>query len=120
MSQIIDGLLPRPAGIAVQERRLVTLTKEGGIGKTAIALEVSDWAWEREFFPGGVFEVSCERFLNAQELMSHLLALFGVPLGVLASRQAGLRTAITGAVGILQTIPSLAMLALLLTLTGRI
>ena len=44
----------------------------------------------------------------------------GVPLGVLASRQAGLRTAITGAVGILQTIPSLAMLALLLTLTGRI
>ncbi|MBC8236068.1 AAA family ATPase [bacterium] len=80
MAKIIDGLLPRPAGIVVQEKRLVTLTKEGGIGKTAIALEVSDWTCEREFFPGGVFEVSCERFLNAQELLTHLLALFGVPL----------------------------------------
>jgi len=36
-----------------------------------------------------------------------------VPLGVIARRFQGLRSVITGAVGILQTIPSLAMLALL-------
>ena len=80
MAKIIENLLPQPAGIAVPERRLVTLTKEGGIGKTAIALEVSDWAWEREPFPGGIFELSGERFVNAQELLTRLLELFGVPL----------------------------------------
>ncbi|MBM3237049.1 tetratricopeptide repeat protein [Candidatus Poribacteria bacterium] len=81
MARIIDGLLPQPAGINPgQERRIVTLTKEGGIGKTAIALEVSDWVCEREFFPGGIFELSGERLFNAQELLTRLLALFGVPL----------------------------------------
>lgn len=49
-----------------------------------------------------------------------LAVLVGVPLGVLAARHAALRHFITGAVGILQTIPSLAMLALLLALLNRI
>jgi osmoprotectant transport system permease protein len=44
----------------------------------------------------------------------------GVPLGVLAARVAWLRGPLTGAVGILQTIPSLAMLVILLALLGRI
>lgn len=43
-----------------------------------------------------------------------------IPLGILASRQAWLRGPLLGAIGILQTIPSLAMLAILLTLTGKI
>lgn len=49
-----------------------------------------------------------------------LAVIFGVPLGILAARLAPLRHVITGAVGILQTIPSLAMLALLLALLNRI
>ena len=46
--------------------------------------------------------------------------LVGVPLGIFASRLAGMRGVVLGAVGILQTIPSLAMLAILLALLGKI
>lgn len=44
----------------------------------------------------------------------------GVPLGVLAERVRWLRGPLLGAIGILQTVPSLAMLAILLALTHRI
>jgi osmoprotectant transport system permease protein len=44
----------------------------------------------------------------------------GIPLGIAASRCRWLRVAITGGVGILQTIPSLAMLAALLALLNQI
>ena len=46
--------------------------------------------------------------------------IIGVPLGVLASRAKALRVLITGTAGILQTIPSLAMLAFLLALLNQI
>lgn len=46
--------------------------------------------------------------------------VLGLPLGILASRVAQLRGPLVGAIGILQTIPSLAMLAILLALTGKI
>ncbi|MBD3232305.1 MAG: ABC transporter permease subunit [candidate division Zixibacteria bacterium] len=44
----------------------------------------------------------------------------GIPLGILAVRIRWLRGTLTGAVGILQTIPSLAMLAILLALLEKI
>lgn len=44
----------------------------------------------------------------------------GVPLGILGFRRAGLRSVLLPLVGVLQTIPSLAMLALLLVAFGRI
>ena len=46
--------------------------------------------------------------------------LAGIPLGICAARVRWLRSPLTGAVGILQTIPSLAMLAILLAMLGRI
>lgn len=46
--------------------------------------------------------------------------LVGIPLGIIASRISSLRGSVLSAVGILQTIPSLAMLAILLALLGRI
>ena len=46
--------------------------------------------------------------------------LVGIPLGVGAARVRWLRSPLTGGVGILQTIPSLAMLAILLALLQRI
>lgn len=46
--------------------------------------------------------------------------ILGVPLGILAVRIRWLRGILTGAVGILQTIPSLAMLAILLALLQKI
>jgi osmoprotectant transport system permease protein len=44
----------------------------------------------------------------------------GIPLGILASRRVSLRGVVLGLAGILQTIPSLAMLALLLALLQEI
>jgi len=46
--------------------------------------------------------------------------VLAVPMGILASRVARLRGPLLGVIGILQTIPSLAMLAILLALTGKI
>ena len=44
----------------------------------------------------------------------------GVPLGVLASRGRVARSVVLGTVGVLQTVPSLALLAILLVVCGRI
>ncbi len=46
--------------------------------------------------------------------------LLGVPLGILAHRAPALRGALLGGIGVLQTVPSLAMLAILLAAFGRI
>lgn len=53
--------------------------------------------------------------------VSTLIAIgVGIPLGMAASRVSWLRGLITGTVGIVQTIPSLAMLAFLLAMLNRI
>jgi osmoprotectant transport system permease protein len=44
----------------------------------------------------------------------------GVPLGILAAKRPATEGVILGATGVLQTIPSLALLAVLIPLTGRI
>ncbi len=49
-----------------------------------------------------------------------LAILVGIPLGILAAKVWWLRGPVTGGVGILQTVPSLAMLVLLLALLGKI
>lgn len=46
--------------------------------------------------------------------------VLGVPLGIVAARVRTLRQPLMGLIGVFQTIPSLAMLAILLALTGRI
>ncbi|TFW02996.1 ABC transporter permease subunit [Oxalobacteraceae bacterium OM1] len=47
-------------------------------------------------------------------------ALIGIPLGVLAARVRPLQQGVMAVVGVLQTIPSLALLAMLIPLLGRI
>lgn len=47
-------------------------------------------------------------------------AALGVPLGIVAARRRALAGPVLGLVGVLQTIPSLALLALLVALLGRI
>ena len=49
-----------------------------------------------------------------------LAIAIGLPLGILASTKQWLRATVLGAIGIFQTVPSLAMLAILLTLVGKI
>ncbi|MFO1372485.1 MAG: AAA family ATPase, partial [Candidatus Competibacteraceae bacterium] len=84
MAESLDVLLPLPPGVhrgpEAGERRIVTLTREGGIGKTALALEIADWCEERGSFPGGIFELACEPFRSVPEWLSQLLYRFGVPL----------------------------------------
>lgn len=46
--------------------------------------------------------------------------LVGIPLGIVAARYARAETVILGITGVLQTIPSLALLAILIPITGRI
>ncbi len=46
--------------------------------------------------------------------------VIGIPLGILAARKPGTAGVIVGATGVVQTIPSLALLAALIPLTGRI
>lgn len=46
--------------------------------------------------------------------------VLGVPLGVIAARHQAAETIILGATGVLQTIPSLALLAILIPITGKI
>ncbi|MYM25586.1 ABC transporter permease subunit [Duganella sp. FT135W] len=63
--------------------------------------------------------------LTQQHLTLVLLAvaaacLIGVPLGVLAASLPRLRQVVLGLTGVLQTVPSLALLALLIPLLGRI
>jgi tetratricopeptide (TPR) repeat protein len=80
LAQALALLLPLPTGIsrAGGDRRLVTLTKEGGIGKTALAAAISEWVHERHAFPAGVYEISCEDFTIPAELLSGFLTMFGV------------------------------------------
>ena len=47
-----------------------------------------------------------------------IAVIFGVPLGILIARRAGLRGAVLGIAGVVQTIPSLALLAFFLPLLG--
>jgi hypothetical protein len=81
--QIINALLPKPAGIressGATDKRLVTLTKEGGIGKTALALRAVDWIKARGLFPSAVFELSCEDLSSSTAFLAKLLDRFGVP-----------------------------------------
>jgi osmoprotectant transport system permease protein len=46
--------------------------------------------------------------------------LIGIPLGIVAARRPRLGSAILGVTGVLQTVPSLALLAILIPLTGSI
>jgi osmoprotectant transport system permease protein len=46
--------------------------------------------------------------------------VIGIPLGILAAKRPATETLILGATGVVQTIPSLALLAVLIPLTGRI
>jgi osmoprotectant transport system permease protein len=63
--------------------------------------------------------------LTAQHLLLVFVSLavsiaIGVPLGILAARRPATEAIVLGTTGVIQTIPSLALLAVLIPLTGRI
>lgn len=80
-----------------------------------------------EFLPGGFLagrlpelwlRTSEHMFLTGVSTAAAILA--GIPLGIVALRYGWLRGFLLGAIGILQTVPSLAMLAILLALLQKI
>ncbi len=81
LQQVIDALLPMPPGILrgtqAGDHRLVTLTKEGGIGKTALAVRAVQWLSEREAF-AAIIGIGCETFSRPDELLSELLTRLGI------------------------------------------
>ena len=62
---------------AIEQKRIAhgyIFSGHRGIGKTTIALATVDWAHERQCFPGGIFELPCERLTSDQMLLTDLLA----------------------------------------------
>jgi len=73
----VEKLEPPRPGIAEHKPRIVTLHREGGIGKTRLAGAVAEWLAERGHFPGGIVEVDCERAGSSVELAIAVLAALG-------------------------------------------
>jgi osmoprotectant transport system permease protein len=80
--------------------------------------DVSGWAFVASRFPELAFRTGEHLILTG--LSTGLAIAAGIPLGIIASRRASLRTVVLGLAGVLQTVPSLAMLALLLAVLDKI
>jgi osmoprotectant transport system permease protein len=81
-------------------------------------MDASGWDFFTARFPELVHRTGEHLILTG--LSTGLAIAAGIPLGIVASRRPGLRAAVIGLAGILQTIPSLAMLALLLAVLDKI
>jgi osmoprotectant transport system permease protein len=71
-----------------------------------------------ERFPELVLRTREHLFLTG--VATGMAVMVGIPVGIFITRQTWLRSFIFGLAGIVQTVPSLAMLAFLLALTGKI
>ena len=78
MAATAQLLAPPIPGTSEQKARIITLCGEGGIGKTRLAQAVGDWLAERGKFPGGIFEVECDRVTDVQGLTLAILKGLGV------------------------------------------
>lgn len=107
-------------GAVAAEWRTRALTAVPSTAAPSTAAPRTDRAgiWQRTFAPD-----------FARLAGEHLLLVFvalaasclvGIPLGILAARRAPVAPWIFGTVGVVQTIPALALLAFLIPLTGRI
>ena len=93
------------------------LAQQPGAAPSAKAVAAGDF-WSKLFGPD-----------FAHLTLTHLALVFvslvvsiviGIPLGILAAKRPATEALILGATGVIQTIPSLALLAVLIPLTGRI
>ncbi len=77
--QVQRALLARP--LPEDTSPLVTLAGFGGVGKTALALAVARWCWERALFPGGVRFVPLAdlRAAEGETLADRLLRELNLP-----------------------------------------
>jgi osmoprotectant transport system permease protein len=120
--QKLTGTLPA--------ERMIALNAEAEIGHRDFASIAGDFVAGRE---GGKMHASFMQRLFAPDttrlLLQHLGLVFGsllaaivvaIPLGILAARVPALAQPVLGVAGVLQTIPSLALLAFLIPVMGEI
>jgi osmoprotectant transport system permease protein len=88
------------------------------IAKPAATKPTTDSFWRRLFGPD--FGRLTLEHIGLVFVSLAASVLIGIPLGVLAAKRPATQGLIIGATGVVQTIPSLALLAVLIPLTGRI
>jgi osmoprotectant transport system permease protein len=76
-------------------------------------------SWLHEIFARDFWRLTLEH-LSLVFIALAISIVLGVPLGIVAARRPKIGAAILAVTGMLQTIPSLALLAILIPLTGRI
>jgi len=77
IAKLIDELRPPKSGLNEDKHRLINVHGEGGIGKTRLAQAVCDKAVEYGCFPGGVFEIDCEKNQDTRHLALGMLEAIG-------------------------------------------
>jgi len=87
-------------------------------GSTSASAAPASDLWHKIFGPD--FARLTSEHLTLVFLSLAASIALGIPLGILAAKRPATETAILGASGVVQTIPSLALLAVLIPLTGRI
>ncbi|HSD37286.1 MAG TPA: glycine betaine ABC transporter substrate-binding protein [Rhodocyclaceae bacterium] len=96
---------------------LVTSLSQQAPGKAAGPASARSWL--HEIFARDFWRLTLEHLALVFIALAISIVL-GVPLGIIAARRPKIGAAILAATGMLQTIPSLALLAILIPVTGRI
>ena len=77
LAEVLEALIAASqAGDDTDGSRLVTLTGEAAAGKTALAAAAAEQAHQRQLFPGGIFEISCELIREPELLLDRVLETF--------------------------------------------
>ena len=78
IAAIAQLLEPPSDALSKPKPRIITLSGEGGIGKTRLAQAAAEWLADRGRFPGGIFEIPCEEAQDAPGLAIAMLKGLGV------------------------------------------
>jgi osmoprotectant transport system permease protein len=107
------------AGFLAQHPGAVTAAAQAApAGSATTGARPADSLWHKIFGPD--FGRLTLEHLTLVFLSLAASIVIGIPLGILAAKRPATETIILGATGVVQTIPSLALLAVLIPLTGRI
>jgi osmoprotectant transport system permease protein len=118
----LEGTIDEPTMIALNARARIDRVSEGRVAgmfindKLGLAVPLPPDDWWRRMFSNLLINTRQHLLLVGVSLLAAIV--IAVPLGVLAYRVPATRHAILGVVGILQTLPSMAVLMFLLPLLG--
>ncbi len=118
----LEGAIDEPTMIALNARSRIDRVSEGRVAgmfindKLALAVPLPPDDWWRRMFTNLAINTRQHLLLVSVSLLAAIA--IAVPLGILAYRVPATRHAILGGVGILQTLPSMALLMFFLPLLG--